>query len=181
MPVRLCTAKVQSLLRPKLTDLGLNMEKTPLGYVNITSTRMMLDQGAETRNFKSPEYANYQHDILVQPAFTYLANTIADGGREIPYSTITAIDFSDQPPLGPFLSADGKPLPPLKDDEIALNSWAADELKAKLGDRIDVSYFEPESSGGQIQRKHKNISPGGRGATGRTRPTIAHLRPRSKA
>ena len=45
----------------------------------------------------------------VQPALTYLANSIALAGREVPYSTITAIDFQDQPPLGPFLSADGKP------------------------------------------------------------------------
>ena len=77
--------------------------------------------------------------------------------RTIPYSTITAIDFADHAPLGPFLSTDGKPLPPLKDDEIALNSWAADDLKAKPGDRISVTYFEPESAQGQIRETTKSF------------------------
>ncbi len=46
----------------------------------------------------------------LQPALTYLANTLAGGDREIPYSTVTAIDFDSQPPLGPFVGQDGKPL-----------------------------------------------------------------------
>ena len=38
----------------------------------------------------------------VQPTLTYLANSIACGKLEVPYSTITAIDFQDKPPLGPL-------------------------------------------------------------------------------
>jgi len=149
-------SKVQNLLRPKLTDLGLSIEKTPLGYVNITCGRMILEPSAEKEilNLLSGEQST---GLAIQPAFTYLANTIADGERKIPYSTITSIDFTDQPPLGPFLSTDGngKPLPPLKEDEIALNSWAAEDLKAKLGDQISVTYFEPESADGRIHENTK--------------------------
>ena len=105
----------------------------------------------EPLNSKLPE------GLVIQPAFTYLANTIADGPKSIPYSTITAIDFADHAPLGPFISTDGKPLPPLKDDEIALNSWAADDLGAKPGDRISVTYFEPESAQGQIRETTKSF------------------------
>lgn len=143
-------SKVQSLLRPTLADLGLNVEKTPLGYFNVTSVRMILDSNAEKEILKTLNLGKSE-EIVVQPAFTYLANTIADGERNIPYSTITAIDFTDMPPLGPFISTDGKPIPLLKDDEIVLNSWVADDLKAKIGDQIDVAYFSPESVDGRIQ------------------------------
>jgi ABC-type antimicrobial peptide transport system permease subunit len=85
-----------------------------------------------------------------QPAFTYLANTIADGERSIPYSTITAIDFSDAPPLGPWHTPEGESISPLGDNEIALNTWATDDLDAKPGDEITVTYFEPESTHGQV-------------------------------
>ena len=43
----------------------------------------------------------------------------------------------------------GKPLPPLADDEIVLTSWAAEDQKAKVGDRIRVTYFEPETTHGE--------------------------------
>ena len=90
---------------------------------------------------------------IVQPALTYLANTISCNGREIPYSTITAIDLAERPPLGPFLSEEGKPLPLLKTDEIALNSWAAEQLHAKVGEMVRVAFFEPESIEGQVREK----------------------------
>ncbi len=173
-------SKVQILLRPKLTDLGLGIEKTLLGYINITSNRMILEPGAEKEILKvlkisnnaltpgpspkgrgeillEPLNSKLPEGLVIQPAFTYLANTMADGPKSIPYSTITAIDFADHAPLGSFISTDGEPLPPLKDDEIALNSWAADDLGAKPGDRISVTYFEPESAQGQIRETTKSF------------------------
>jgi putative ABC transport system permease protein len=161
-------SEAQNPLRPKLTDLGLSIEKTPPGYINITSSRMILEPGAEKEILKILNN-KLSEGLVIQPAFTYLANTIADqptmpsmvpvgeGRRNIPYSTITAIDFTDQAPLGPFLSVDGNPLPPLKDDEIALNSWAADDLKAKPGNRISVTYFQAESAQGQTRETTKTF------------------------
>jgi ABC-type antimicrobial peptide transport system permease subunit len=161
-------SEAQNPLRPKLTDLGLSIEKTPPGYINITSSRMILEPGAEKEILKILNN-KLSEGLVVQPAFTYLANTIADqptmpsmvpvgeSRRNIPYSTIAAIDFTNQAPLGPFLSVDGNPLPPLKDDEIALNSWAADDLKAKPGDQISVAYFQAESAQGQIQETTKTF------------------------
>ena len=89
----------------------------------------------------------------VQPVLTYLANAISRDGREVQYSTITAIDFQDRPPLGPFLSIDGKPAAKLREDEIALNDWAAERLKAKVGDELAVSYYEPESTTGVLKER----------------------------
>ena len=92
-------------------------------------------------------------DMRVQPAMTYLANTISLGKNEIPYSTITAIDFADQPPLGPLVNTDGQPIGPLEDNQIVLNAWAAADLGAKPGDTIRVTYFDPRSAHGVIRER----------------------------
>ena len=135
--------------RPQLTDYGLKVERTALGYWNITSDRMLLDPAAEQAILDA-----LRDHRPCQPALTYLANTLACNGREIPYSTITAIDFADRPPLGPpFSRPTDKPLPPLGPNEIALNSWAADQLHAKVGDTVRLTYFEPESIDGQVREK----------------------------
>ncbi len=134
--------------RPKLRDYGLRVERTPLGYWNITSDRMLLSPATEQAILKALDDLG-----IVQPALSYLANTLACGNREIPYSTVTALDFADRPPLGPFLSVAGKPLPPLGPDEIALNSWAAEQLHAKIGDTVRLRYFEPESVEGQVREQ----------------------------
>ena len=136
---------------PQLTDYGLTVARSPLGYWNITSDRMLLEPEAERAIADALSVDHSQ--ITFQPALTYLANTIGDGRREIPYSTITAIDFAAEPPLGPFLSPEGKSVPPLGADEIALNSWAAENLGAKIGDTIAVTFFEPESVEGQVREK----------------------------
>ncbi len=47
----------------------------------------------------------------------------------------------------------GNRLPPLGENEIALNSWAAEDLQAKIGDTIHITYFAPESIHGQIEEK----------------------------
>ena len=36
---------------------------------------------------------------------------------------------------------DGSAAPPLADDEILLNEWAATDLGAEVGDQIDISYY----------------------------------------
>jgi ABC-type lipoprotein release transport system permease subunit len=134
------------------SDYGLRVERTPLGYWNITSERMLLDAATERELVKALRAIPNEH-ADVQPAMTYLANTLACNGREVPYSTITAIDFADRPPLGPFRSIEGKPLPPFGPNEIALNTWAADQLHAHVGDVVRLTYFEPQSLDGQVREK----------------------------
>ncbi|MEX0977791.1 MAG: hypothetical protein WDZ48_03005, partial [Pirellulales bacterium] len=132
-------------LRPTLADYGIQIEPHKLGYVQLTGNRMLLEPivvAAANKAFAADRAA----DVL-----TYLANTIRVGDREIPYSTITAIDFAADPPLGPFKTPDGKPVEPLQDDEIALNAWAAKDLGAKPGDEVEITYFEPESTHGNVR------------------------------
>ena len=138
---------VQRLLRPRLEDYGIRVEEAERGYFNVTTERMLLDPVAD--RLLSEALA----DEDAQPALTYLANTIAAGKREIAYSIIAAVDFVDQPPLGPFRTPDGTPSGPLEDDQIVLNDWTADDLEAQPGEAIRVSYFEPESTHGRMQER----------------------------
>jgi len=138
---------VQTLLVPRPEDYGIRVERAKRGYVNITSDRMLLEPTAEQAILRALGARR------TQPAFTYLANTIACRQREIPYSTITAVDFAAQAPLGPMVTPDGKPIATPAEDEIVLNAWAAEDLQARPGDRIEVTYFEPESPGGAVHSR----------------------------
>jgi ABC-type lipoprotein release transport system permease subunit len=130
---------------PTLADFGIQIESHPLGYVQVTSNRMLLDPAA-VRAVEKAFAAERPQCVL-----TYLANTIAGGGHEIPYSTMTAIDFASQPPLGPFTTPEGRTIQPLADDEIALTTWAAEDLGVEPGAEIEITYFEPESTHAQVR------------------------------
>jgi len=140
-------AALAASFRPRLVDFGIRIEPHELGYVQCTSDRMLLEPVAVSAALRA-----FAAD-RPQAVFTYLANTIAAGDKQIPYSTIAGIDFVSEPPLGPFKSTAGDPIAPLKEEEIALNSWAADDLGAKLGDSIEITYFEPESTHGRVREK----------------------------
>lgn len=58
------------------------------------------------------------------PIFTYFVNQLRSGNRATPYSMVAGSD-----------------LVPLADDEIAINQWLADDLQAKVGDEVSVSYY----------------------------------------
>ena len=62
------------------------------------------------------------------PILTYLANTIAANERTIPYSTITGLDTQRAYSLE---LTDGSAAPPLANDEILLNEWAATDLRCR--------------------------------------------------
>jgi putative ABC transport system permease protein len=173
--------EIQAALYPSLADYGIRIRETARGYLNVTSDRMILEAAAEEAVLRAcekmgtgseprhedrakttsgevpvsifPQALRASGGCRVQPALTYLANTIACGQRELPYSIVTAVDFIDRPPLGPMLTPEGKPIAPLADDEIVLNTWAADALKAKPGDAIRLDYFEPESTHGQVHQQ----------------------------
>ena len=144
--------RLQTWLKPKLTDFGLRLEKTPRGYFQITSDRMVLGPRTEAALSTAVEQLVAEGG-RAESAITYLANTIAVGHGEqeaaIPYSTVTGIDFAEAPPLGPFRSARGQPLKPLADDEIALNTWAAEQLQAGPRMRVRITYFLPETTHGE--------------------------------
>lgn len=150
--------QLTALLAPRLQDYGLALKhvrrtfdkdgqsETVYDYYSLTTERMMLDEASEREALRAFK------DLKPQPVLTYLANLIekvdpaATDRKGIPYSTITAIDPAAG---GPLVDRDGRPLASLADDEIVLTSWAAEDQAAKVGDRIRVMYFEPETTHGE--------------------------------
>lgn len=142
----------EASFHPTLADLGYELKLSPQGYFNFTSQRMLLSPAA----VQAAERAFVHHTI--QPAFTYLANYLktAGGKGKIPYSTVTAIDFTTQAPLGPFTTADGTIIDNLRADEIVVNRWAADDLAKQgvtlqPGDSIELEFFKPENFEGVVK------------------------------
>jgi putative ABC transport system permease protein len=78
--------------------------------------------------------ARQAETVASAPVLTYLANSLRIGGREIPYSLVTAIDMP-----GVTVSGSGTP--------IVLNDWAAKDLQAKTGDTLTMEYYVWEDSG----------------------------------
>jgi putative ABC transport system permease protein len=74
-----------------------------------------------------------QANLVAKPVFTYLANAIRHGDREVPYSLVSAADS------GIALPSTAHP--------IVLNDWTARELGAKPGDAITLDYYVWEDPG----------------------------------
>jgi ABC-type antimicrobial peptide transport system permease subunit len=138
-------ARHKQALHPTLADYGLKWSRATPGYFNLTSDRMLFDPATAAAALAA--YKEYDP----QPVFTYLANTIALGKKEIPYSTIAAMDIVDRPTLGPLRTPEGAPIDKIADDEIVLTSWAAGDLGAKPGDVIRIAYFKPESTHSDVE------------------------------
>ena len=124
----------------KLEDLGLILRHVSsdsiggVGYLSLESTQFLLKPDI----IEAARAVAIERRTLFLPILTYLANTIAANERTIPYSTITGLDIQRAFSLE---LTDGSAAPPLADDEILLNEWAAIDLGAEVGDEVNVSYY----------------------------------------
>jgi putative ABC transport system permease protein len=71
-------------------------------------------------------------DTNAQPILTYLATLLRAGTNATAYPMVTAAG-------APLVPAD------LRDDEIVVNQWLADQLQLKPGGELELSYFLPDS------------------------------------
>lgn len=117
-------------------------------YYSLTTGRLVFSSEVE-RVLRSA-----LTEMHAQPVFTYLSNnlTLAATGEPrpktpgIPYSMVAAIDPSDAFPL---TDLQGRRIDPLSPDEMVLTDWAARDLGAKVGDRVRMAYFAPETTHGK--------------------------------
>lgn len=110
----------------RLEDLGLRLVRGER-HVSVESEEYFLDP-AMTEAIEA-----------VGPGiriFTYLATGLRTGERLLPYSMVSGISDLD-----------------VGDGEILLNRWAADDLQARPGDPIEMSYLVLAPGGGLVEQK----------------------------
>jgi ABC-type antimicrobial peptide transport system permease subunit len=118
--------------KARLPDYESNLRsRSDTGGLELSSERVFLDPPLVRSALAA--------DTNAQPILTYLANLITVGTNATPYSMVTAA---------------GAPWTPagLRDDEIVLNQWLADDLHAKPGDALSLVYFDPESGARLTER-----------------------------
>jgi len=98
-----------------LADVGLKIR----GGALESDAALISDQVAQTAQSVAKDLG-----VKAAPVFTYLANAIRIGDREIPYSLVAAVGQADSLP-----------------SQISLNDWAARELSAKVGDKVTLDYY----------------------------------------
>src|SRR2546429_1630885 len=110
----------------KLADAELELRELPdIRSLELRTSRVFLDPPAASAALKVGTHAA---GIL-----TYFVNELRVGDRAVPYSMVTAMG-------APAMPAD------LRDDEILVNQWLADDLNAKPGDKLSLSYYVIELS-----------------------------------
>jgi len=119
--------KLQGMLqeRLRLADLEAELRRGQSHRtVSLVSRRIFLDDPIVRSALAA--------DTNAQPILTYLATLLRAVTNAAPYSMVTAAG-------APWTPTD------LRDDEIVVSQWLADDLQVKPGDEIALSYFQPES------------------------------------
>jgi ABC-type lipoprotein release transport system permease subunit len=132
-------AALRELVRreAQLEDLGYLVETVDApGVLAIGSAAGLLDDAHAKVAMSAIEGTGMQAGAL----FTYLANSLRVGQREVPYSLITALDLRT---IQPTVQSS----PPDSDESIVLNDWAATELQARAGDAVTLEYYAWEEPG----------------------------------
>jgi len=135
------TASIETVLRSVVTldDLGLSLSTLDDGTVALDAADGVIADAVVDAVID----ASFETGMVPHPLFTYLANTIRVGEREIPYSLVTALEFSE---LG-FGAIELDEPPP-----IVLTDWAGDDLNAVVGDTVTLDYYLWEEPGRLVTR-----------------------------
>lgn len=104
--------------------------------LELATPRIFLDDSATDAALRVPQ----SFGVL-----TWFVNELRVNDRATPYSFVSAIG-STPPPTAQGMDAllaavEGGPINTLRDDEIIINDWLAQDLQAKPGDVVTISYF----------------------------------------
>jgi ABC-type antimicrobial peptide transport system permease subunit len=105
----------------KLADAQLELRGLPaVNALELRTDRVFLDPPVADAALKSATNAS--------GVLTYFVNELRIGDRATPYSMVTAMGAPVVPPA-------------MRDDEVIINRWLADDLGAKPGDKLGLSYY----------------------------------------
>ena len=125
---------ISALLKEKATlaDLGL---KTRLvnnqQSISLESSSNLINDYVATAAAEAAK----TDSLYTVPVTSYLANSIRDGERSIPYSLVTGRHGER------MMMDSGVSLESLKHPPIFLNEWAAKDLKAQIGNTVSLEYY----------------------------------------
>lgn len=136
------------LFSPTLEDLGLRLEEDKNGIVRINSERMLLEPAVVEAIDDSLD------KVPATRVLTYLANSLNLADKSVPYSTVSSLDGFAGLGAQKFSPAEAdQPILPPGEGEILLNQWTAEQLAAKVGDQVQMTFFEPESTHGELREQ----------------------------
>jgi ABC-type antimicrobial peptide transport system permease subunit len=122
----------------RLADGELELRPLPeRGAIELRSPRIFLDAPAVSAAMNPPELS-----AGAMPILTYLVNQFRAGENTTPYSMVAAMN-------APFLPAD------MRDDEIVLNQWLAEDLQAGPGAEISLTYFLADSGAHLVEATNR--------------------------
>lgn len=119
-----------------LDDHGIEVEERD-GHLVVESAAFVLRPEHESAVVDAVRSLGLPPQRLV----SYLANELRVGDRVVPYSGITGVDASVFVPGSRLVLEDGRPAPALAPDGVYLNRWAADDLRARPGDVLAMTYY----------------------------------------
>jgi ABC-type antimicrobial peptide transport system permease subunit len=132
------TAVLEQAIRKsaQLDDVGLNLK-------DLTGSTTTLAVGADAGLLDDAHATAVTNAIAgtglnAQPLFTYLANSLRVGDREIPYSLVTAVNDPNDPNGRNDPNGSNAPNDP---NAMVLTDWAARELHARPGDSLTMEYY----------------------------------------
>ena len=141
-------ARPTSEARPTLEDLvrtHATLADAGITLTNLESSRTVVVASSagllEERDAVAARKGIVSAGLHARPVFTYLANTLRIGDREVPYSLVSALD------LQAFV-----PALAVTPDSIVLNEWAAADMRARIGDTLSMEYYVWEEPGRLVTR-----------------------------
>lgn len=149
--------RLTGLLRQtwSLEDVALRIVQNPEhGYCSLESAQLLLDDAVVA----AAERSARELELTTAPVFVYLINSIANANNPDAYSmypVAAGIEFTDQPPFGPF-EWQSAPDEPLREGDVVLNDWLAEDLKVARGDTVTVDYYEMGSRG-ELPEIHRSF------------------------
>ncbi len=120
--------------RLRLADLQAGLRRAPDGSAELFSQRIFIDPPLARSALAAAPGA--------QPILTYLVNLIRSGTNATPYSMVTAAGAPWTPP-------------DLREDEILVNRWLAEDLRVQAGDAVELTYYLPESGSLLVERTNR--------------------------
>ena len=122
------TQLLAASLIPEDAELAL---RTTNNLIELTTRRIFLEPAA-VRAALTYATSNELSLPPATPVLTYLVNSLRHGESLTPYSMVTAA---------------GEPYTPagLRDDEIVVNEWLAQDLGVKPGDTVDLAYYRADA------------------------------------